>query len=116
MTSKHTPGPWTIGNDGYNANTLYAGDIGVCQMYGVPMNTRINEVPERYAVGMANARLISAAPDMYEALKEAQKAIAHCLSEGGLLEPERGDTDWWRDIIKAQQRIAAALSKAGEGE
>ena len=101
--SKHTPGPWVIGNDGYNANTVCAGNTGVCQMYGVPMNARVDDVGERYAVGMANARLISAAPDMYEALSLLMRIM-------------QAEDPWDRENLgsmnEACMKARAALSKA----
>ena len=67
---KHTPGPWRI-VDGTGGD-LYVRDVGgVITFCAKPM--RWEGQPERYESEMAeyraNARLISAAPDMLEALE-----------------------------------------------
>lgn len=56
--SKHTPGPWQTDIDGQTAYVVDAdGNMAVCKiMYARPE-------------GPANARLISAAPDLLEALE-----------------------------------------------
>jgi hypothetical protein len=72
-----TPGPWTViephkHGDFYGAGAAYKitradsdpRDWSVAQLYA--------NIPE----SKANARLIAAAPDMYEALKKARVAIA----------------------------------------
>lgn len=48
--------------------------------------------------------------DMDAALRKAQKAIALCLSEGGIAS-NGDDTPWWVAIIEAQQEIARTLRK-----
>lgn len=69
-TVKHTPGPWIvcIGNEGSifgdQDNDVHNGDhpyIGTVAGIGVD-----KDIPEC----TANAKLISAAPDMYEIIKE----------------------------------------------
>lgn len=82
--SKWTPGPWEIGNDGYNADHIYFGankrdKTSVCQVFGIPMHTRIEEVnADRYANGLANARLISEAPAMAELLAYVVQRDSEC--------------------------------------
>jgi len=70
--SAHTPGPWRVGmNNGSNANIVTAGDdVGVATIGGIYMHRRIDEVEHEPAcqAGLANARLIAAAPDLLEAL------------------------------------------------
>lgn len=60
-TSKATPGPWTVSGD---AEVYYAPD-------GFAVASAQGYKGEREA----NARLISAAPDMLEALKRAAEAL-----------------------------------------
>ena len=67
--AKPTPGPWQAGRpdmstivDGIASKWIYAGDQYVAIASG-----RIQGVWDEV---MANARLIAAAPDMYEALEE----------------------------------------------
>jgi len=66
--SAHTPGPWTIGDaNGYRATSVLAGDNSVADVYGLPLHQHISKFVE--CEGLANARLIAAAPDLLEALK-----------------------------------------------
>jgi hypothetical protein len=53
--SQHTPGPWTIDDDGRTIKGRDGENVGGCVVL------RMIE---------ANARLITAAPDMYKAIKE----------------------------------------------
>lgn len=67
MSAKHTPGPWTVGDkNGYRANSVLAGDNAVADVYGLPLHQHIGKFTE--CEGLANARLIAAAPDLLEAL------------------------------------------------
>ena len=76
--AKHTPGPWYIGYQRQgitpNANGVNAGPPGeersIAQVYGVWSNSSLEECEQdsRNAEGLANARLVAAAPEMYEAL------------------------------------------------
>jgi hypothetical protein len=74
--SQHTPGPWEVGNAPYSDCRIYApsevhaiaktygpdlNGIGVCALTG-PMNR-------------ADARLIAAAPDLLDALREMYHAF-----------------------------------------
>lgn len=66
---KFTPGPWLAGREGYNEGVVYSMYDGICQVFGVPMNAWADDVGSEFSEGMANARLIASAPDLYEALK-----------------------------------------------
>jgi hypothetical protein len=57
--SAHTPGPWTADCGRRESYTVRAGRLGIAQVfgYGTP--------------AAANARLLAAAPAMYEALAKA---------------------------------------------
>ena len=63
--SEHTPGPWLLENRGYKFIVSKPGDgyitRDVCRLDGSTMSAFAQE---------ANARLIAAAPDLLEALKE----------------------------------------------
>ena len=75
MNTAHTPGPWFIGmRSGANSNVIYAHDgkdqfydTSVCSVYGLFLNTDIEN--QKDGEGLANARLIAAAPDLLAALK-----------------------------------------------
>ncbi|MGE9959152.1 hypothetical protein [Cloacibacillus porcorum] len=69
METKHTPGPWKIHKAGHEENApieiIRPNEDGksyrlIAKMYGFALEE-----------GKANARLITAAPEMYEALKWA---------------------------------------------
>lgn len=80
--AKPTPGPWRQGSlRGYNACTIFADadSESIATVYGIPIHTQVGDVSERYAEGMANARLIAASPDLLEALKGLLSA---CDEEG----------------------------------
>lgn len=84
-TIKHTPGPWTLEID-----TVFIGD-------------KIRVQPVRYhmdAEGIANARLIAAAPDL----------LAACLQSIITLDPMDNDH------AELYEQLRAAIAKAnGEG-
>ena len=97
----YTKGPWEFDpphDNGTYEGAFYSGDEKVCSFgdsetyyptEGEPPNT-------------ANAHLIAAAPDMYEALKEV--AERHTLSE------HNGELDWLIDDARA------AIAKAEGGK
>lgn len=82
----YTPGPWRHGRKPksfirsdnsertltFGADLILAddGETAICQVYGINLNTTLEEAlaSERCAEGIANARLIAAAPEMYEIL------------------------------------------------
>ena len=86
METPFTPGPWEIGN------------CGVIDSRGVRVADTYPQHP-----GPNNARLIAAAPAMYEALKEAI----------GLIEIFHGSAGWeiYRDQSPEMKRLFAALPK-----
>jgi len=76
----HTPGPWEIHiyefGTSYSDGSFYVGGPGFCIAQRAPW-------PERAAESIANARLISAAPDLLAALKAARKFIGDCVPAHG---------------------------------
>lgn len=86
--SKHTPGPWRIGHQTdygvFNPSVIQTGeDVGIATVYGIPLHVKLDEVENdpKCAEGLANARLIAAAPDLLAACKEALQSSED--SEGG---------------------------------
>lgn len=68
--TQHTPGPWVIGRDGYNPDKIYADQDTVAAVFGLPLHSTIGDVrgDNKWAQGLANARLIAAAPELLEVL------------------------------------------------
>ena len=73
--SEHTPGPWHVGDQIDGCDQINAHEwIGLASVV-----TRMDDADNDCEDGIANARLIAAAPDMYEALKEAVLQQGHGL-------------------------------------
>jgi hypothetical protein len=70
METKHTPGPWSIEPHGNKTHVLYSGRDSERHGY----NLVYLSDPDRN--WDANARLISAAPTLYEALRDLQSLVA----------------------------------------
>jgi hypothetical protein len=89
MNAQHTPGPWKVRED-------YAGSMSV-----VSHDHFLARVgPPNTEQSAANARLIAAAPDLLEALREFVESFEGCYADG---EPA---------MIKAQAAIAKATGAA----
>lgn len=96
---KHTPGPWEAGRrdmstlvDGYPSKWIYGGKD--CQRY-VAAASSVDT--QNWDEVMANARLIAAAPDLFEACKNMVK------------QAREGEISDWHEAIEV---IEAALTKA----
>ncbi len=94
MSAKHTPGPWDIGVSGIirKAGT----EILVASIFGMPERIGCDGAVER-----ANALLVTAAPDLLEALEEFM-AVSDCNCS--LVEFDDG--------ICTHDKARAALAKA----
>ena len=75
MTS-HTPGPWQVAE-------IPIDDLWICEENDPGHNVGIcfPEKRDTLLETMANARLIAAAPDLLEALKEAAEEVIACGGE-----------------------------------
>lgn len=93
METKFTPGPWEHHD--------YRAVKKVDNFFGNVIAWTANNAKTRTPEALANARLIAAAPEMYEALKEAEA----CMS---IVEP-RSDAKEYSRILDV---VRAALSKA----
>lgn len=85
MTQKHTPGPWKITEDDYGHEHWFggAGEGQICVNGWV--NGGCKKYPSKWRKLQANARLIAAAPELLEALKdllETFEAEIHCEYNG----------------------------------
>ena len=86
--AKHTTGPWTVGSStGHNASHVYCGDDAICTVYGIFAHQSVAQVANdpHCIEGMANARLIAAAPDM---LAELRDILDWALVEKAALPPQ----------------------------
>jgi hypothetical protein len=63
MSTKHTPGPWTIHTDGLGITFIAAPEGSVAELHGAPEK-------------VANARLIAAAPELLSALGNALAVLS----------------------------------------
>lgn len=101
--SQHTPGPWSLSSsDKEIRQQIVTGGIAIkaynrrfdaeCAIFNIPSNEAFGGFDE----AVANARLIGAAPDLLNALKE----FLHPYQSGSLTERERNE--------KAQAAIAKA--------
>ena len=72
MNTQHTPGPWYIGKDFSDQGRHIYAEQMVCDDDGEEWHPLIasTDDDERLVDWQANARLISAAPDLLEALKD----------------------------------------------
>ena len=105
MTALHTPGPWklvqnwtgklAIVGPGNNGEDVRTGRIANCPG-GASRDATVN------ALGHANGRLISAAPDLLEALLNAE----------AIWEDECADGVKWQWLKQARAAIAKALVAA----
>lgn len=72
--TKHTPGPWKTGR--FDKDTVWAGNMRhMCRIF--PVTDKIGEAEKSKTEAEANARLIAAAPDMYELLRAVLKTEPH---------------------------------------
>ncbi len=92
----HTPGPWSF-HKANRSNEFAIRDYGSSGGYA-PIAIVKGDKRSTFAQSAANARLISAAPFLFEALAEM---LVHCQDE------ERND-----DIARAVYKARAAILKA----
>ena len=83
MSAKHTPGPWTTTPSGEASfiplRAHHCEKLGFCIGFvNYDINDGQGSIPE------ANARLISAAPDMLAALKDCREALRRAGAAGEL--------------------------------
>lgn len=80
-THTHTPGPWKVAHRMgrpvvVNSTPTHGGPLDICEAYTHPLAHET--ISDALEVSEANARLIAAAPDLLQALKElcADKYLA----------------------------------------
>jgi hypothetical protein len=103
--TQQTPGPWEIGmRGGFNANLIcdrsgedMHTDNAICSVFGMYQHQDVED--QKDSKGLANARLISAAPELLEALKN-------------LLESHYNGNIINADCTEAEAAIAKATGEA----
>ncbi len=96
--AKHTPGPWVV------EGTLIAQESGINDSLEVAFLAELGGGMDK-RMREANARLIAAAPDLYDAAENALEAlIGCCVPAGGV--------DDRKTMLEAQRMLRAAIVKA----
>ena len=104
--AKHTPGQWTVDEDRGHIIGPDFGAIGASTVAIVSRlhNTRGDDDPQTMRLrGEANARLIAAAPDLLNALRDVLNMHA---MDGHM------QGTFYRDTTGAMQRARAAIARA----
>src|SRR3954471_9167155 len=108
MSTKHTPGPWILTENGSN-NYITVESAGHTVIHQDDLGSIPDEAYRKDAIGfemLANAQLIAAAPDLLEALKSFRH-VDGCFCEASFAGPGCHPSHW--SECKAAQ---AAISKA----
>jgi hypothetical protein len=102
--SKHTPGPWRVGNGSLMESGVFSAD-GKTLVAGTHGSARNYRRQEQIAEQDANARLIAAAPDLLEALQALRRICADTPAV------ERNPR-----FVTANSAALAAIAKAKGGD
>lgn len=112
MDSRHTSGPWTAEPTSTQEFNIYYGKCWVASAQGCRVGNAhaeelgvVDHFPLSHEECAANARLIAAAPELLEALKDASCTLTSC--DGAEMEYEVA-----KDLIALLKRINAAITKA----
>ena len=87
MNAEHTPGPWTVQLSGMR------GSFHIVEAKKHEAAAADTDGVDGYTVSKANARLIAAAPDMYDLLESVSS--------------EENRKDWWRQWDKRKNAVIA---------
>jgi hypothetical protein len=108
--SQHTPGPWIK----HSRFVFRAGDghLTICELQGSGgkyVERRELELDDpRFDEIHANGRLIAAAPDMLDALRQAEQFIANGIEMGAIRMPAPDSDD---SAVNTLPAIRAAIAK-----
>lgn len=111
-TSQYTPGPWMWEADGREQRTALRSSNGDCVIYAqADISGYTPSVDPWTDVSDADARLIAAAPDLLEALRAADEALAQVTAFEDDARYIMGNTNF--EIVKLRrQEVRAAIAKA----
>ncbi len=98
IKQSHTPGPWVSRN-----NSVFRGGKCICSNVNAASPTPQN-IAEDVAMSIANARLISAAPELLEALQHIEEYWNRDSNEQAMTDA------LWHIIETAQAAIAKATA------
>ena len=101
----HTSGPWVMYPE-TDGQEIYAVDM----VPGLPIRGLIVRMPTHATNWLANARLIAAAPDLLEALKEARDYVRQDLKNIGPCEHDVGHCVC--GILSMLHRMEEAIARA----
>jgi hypothetical protein len=113
MNQKHTPGPWYVGTDFSDQGRHIYAEQMVCDDDGEEWHPLIatTDDDERLVDWQANAQLLAAAPDLLEALKNADKLISQLMP--GIKHIALQDYAFLNNTLMAN---TAAIAKATGGQ
>jgi len=102
MTTKHTPGPWSVDintNDPREAETIRGGDgIRIAATYKIHKHR--DDKTKAYYEARANSRLIATAPEMLKVLRELIEQIDEDMPEENMTRHFIDTLDDARYLIK----------------
>ena len=101
-----TPGEWRARNDRHGPYVVSDDGINICEMSESSRAAGPDDDAER----IANARLIAAAPDMLEALREAHDELDCALMD----EPYVATEKTWAILDRTKAAIAKAKGRTDE--
>lgn len=103
---------WTVGCDGSNVSTIYEGEAGIAQVFGLPMNTRVDDPclkAPQWAAPLVRARLMAGAPELLNAaiwLLACRDEMLRAWNTGQGMDKARAK------IEGAEKRLRASIAKA----
>lgn len=112
MEAKHTPGPWTVGQE---MNSERPGSVPVVALVRDSLEGKMHVAFVNGKAGEqeANARLIAAAPDLLAALKAAQGFIDAVILWGQ--KQPRSVTEGMPGPYEVETTVAATIARATGG-
>jgi hypothetical protein len=100
--NKHTPGPWKVGSR--SNGEFYKRNIAGADGYHVALTSSREDAEVE-----ANARLIAAAPELLEALRELQTIVNLAIADGDWIVDGACDPD--ACMMRAEDLIAKATGE-----
>jgi len=112
METKHTPGPWVTGNTSPLIFGVKRGNG--TEPIGFVYGPSFTEKSKYGQTAMANARLIAAAPELYDALRELLTDMV--IAQGNMRKAAKRDPAWEGCAEIIQPRVDAARAAIAKAE